>query len=223
MTFPHLDLYHAQIDSQAVIRDYFDTKVFARWKKTSIIYHATDETRQNSFAEVSQTLVYPGANNLDSARRVSLFSRNLWNNRQPDISPFGTHRFDLPVETAFDSPRDFLIPINEPLPSGGNVYIDMLYLKRQDVVNANLAKTLQHWRLEKNPYIQWSGSEELLYRHAEKVWWVLLIPYEITLPETCEPVRPTERPFKSYRCIENRELIRNRRTHRLLDAESFGE
>jgi hypothetical protein len=97
----------------------------------------------------------------------------------------------MPIKNVFENPRDFLIPISGPdKRDDGNTYIDMLYLKYRDIVAVGLAKTLCHWQLENHPYVRVrSGSQDRLeYLYAEGVRWVLLIPYKITLPDTCEDV-----------------------------------
>jgi hypothetical protein len=49
-----------------------------------------------------------------------------------------------------------------------------------------LAQMLRHWQLENHPYVRMSSGApgHLEYRVATKVWWLLLVPYEIPIPST---------------------------------------
>jgi hypothetical protein len=157
-----------------------------QWKTVDEVYHATNKEALSS-AEESQMLICDWSNSLLSC---SLFNCNRgYDGGRPSISPYASRQVVIPVENVFESPQDFLVPINGVSKSkSGNYHVELLYIKYNDVDSVGLAKKLRHWQLENHPYIRMhsDSSNHLEYCVANKVWWLLLNPYEAPIPDGSE-------------------------------------
>jgi hypothetical protein len=119
-----------------------------------MVYHATDKTTLTS-AETSDTLTF-SSNGAQKNCLCSLFACNLWKNYRPNISPYASNHVAISSTSVLANPKDYLLPIvHYAIPasdpdksyqsSGGRTFIEMVYVRFQDIDDSNLKLTRQEW------------------------------------------------------------------------------
>jgi hypothetical protein len=175
------------------------------WQKVNKVYHATNETALST-AEQSDSLTF---SNSDKAHPCSLFGCKLWHNAdgtvrepntndgRPNISPYASNHVVIPATDVLGDPEDYLLPtLPYPNPardpdqsqrsSGGRIYIEMVYLRHEDVeldfkLTPSEQRNLDAWKLRKHPFVRLDG-DNLSYRVIKDVWWLILTPYDVLIP-----------------------------------------
>lgn len=169
------------------------------WQKVNKVYHATNETALST-AEQSDSLTF---SNSDKAHPCSLFGCKLWHNAdgtvrepntndgRPNISPYASNHVVISATDVFGDPDDYLLPIRAPNESqrspGGRIYIEMVYVRHKDVeLDFKLTPSeqcyLDAWKLREHPFVQLDG-DSLSYRVINDVWWIILTPYDVLIPD----------------------------------------
>lgn len=185
-----------------------------QWQTVNMLYQDTDK---NTLAEADQFETLIDGQSRARVGRCSMFLCRHWhdpngtvhapgiNDGRPTISPYASNRVVIPATEVFGSPDDFLIPIHYyPDPSvdpdrsyrssGGNTCFEMVYVRREDIVDATPDNVyLQGWQLWNHPFIQYDG-QSIRYRVIHNHWWLILTPYKVPIPAnaTWESVRLRE-------------------------------
>lgn len=89
-----------------------------------------------------------------------------------------------------ESPQDYLVPIFHKLSQvrtqAGRAYPGMIYIRANDVDGVNLSpeerSILESCRLSNHPVIKLDTSETLSYLHISDVWYIILTPYQVSIP-----------------------------------------
>jgi hypothetical protein len=128
----------------------------------------------------------------------SVFDINRREGR-PTISPYASHQVVLPASQVFREREDFLLPLrpydippaydpSERFRSpGGKKHFEMVLIRHEDIGEADFLNdlewsVLQQWRLENHPFVHLDGDGNLNYRVIKDVWWLILTPYHVPIP-----------------------------------------
>lgn len=183
------------------------------WQRVASVYHATDETdsteamrSEKLWYEDSETTTihYSGIMPMFSCQLShrddgSVFNINRREGRST-ISPYASHRVVLPATQVFRECEDYLLPLRPyDIPPvydpgerfrsyGGKKHFEMVLVRHEDVGEADFLNDLewsmlQQWSLENHPFVHLDCDGNLNYRVIKDVWWLILTPYHVAIPD----------------------------------------